>query len=319
MTEDQLDVLSDYLSPGIKAPLQAHLAKQGRKRVVSPLTPAKVVAAAAVDRTSVVKGFGLPYGAAPVSLVVEAPSPVPADGEPLTMSSLEIAELTGKEHKNVIRDIRKMLVDLDLHAPDFSGTYKTDRGNTYDCFDLPRREVDILLTGYSTTMRAAVIDRWRVLEAEAAQPVHRVPTSFLEAMKLATELEEKRLQLTHQVDVQAAKIAQDEPKVKVFTKLIEQKDVISFQKFCTQLNLHQRKIKGWLRDIGWLRADQWEVNPLPTAKAVDAGYCDIKRFETESGRLKQQIVFTSKAEAYVELKAPEYVRKPVRKERKKAG
>ncbi len=29
-----------------------------------------------------------------------------------TMSSVEIAELTGKEHKNVLADIRKMLVEI---------------------------------------------------------------------------------------------------------------------------------------------------------------------------------------------------------------
>ena len=31
---------------------------------------------------------------------------------PVTMSSLEISELTGKEHKNVIRDIRPMIQEL---------------------------------------------------------------------------------------------------------------------------------------------------------------------------------------------------------------
>ena len=33
--------------------------------------------------------------------------------------------------------MRKMLSDLGLHAPDFSGTYTTERGNAYDCFNLP--------------------------------------------------------------------------------------------------------------------------------------------------------------------------------------
>jgi phage regulator Rha-like protein len=31
----------------------------------------------------------------------------------LTMSTLEIAELTGKEHKHVLRDVREMLAKLD--------------------------------------------------------------------------------------------------------------------------------------------------------------------------------------------------------------
>ena len=40
----------------------------------------------------------------------------------LTMSSLEIAELTGKEHKNVVADLRKMLNELDLTAAEFSAS-----------------------------------------------------------------------------------------------------------------------------------------------------------------------------------------------------
>ena len=44
-----------------------------------------------------------------------------------TMTSREIAELTGKRHDHVMTDIRKMLSELGLDAPEFSGTYRTDR------------------------------------------------------------------------------------------------------------------------------------------------------------------------------------------------
>lgn len=65
----------------------------------------------------------------------------------LTMSSLEIAELTGKRHDNVMSDIEKMLKDLEIHAPGFAGTYKTARGNEYKCYNLPKRETLILVSG----------------------------------------------------------------------------------------------------------------------------------------------------------------------------
>ena len=42
----------------------------------------------------------------------------------VSMSSREIAELTGKRHDHVMTDIQKMLADLDLHAPEFSGAQK---------------------------------------------------------------------------------------------------------------------------------------------------------------------------------------------------
>ena len=43
----------------------------------------------------------------------------------VTMSSREIATLCDKRHDNVMADIRKMLNELGLYAPDFSGTYTT--------------------------------------------------------------------------------------------------------------------------------------------------------------------------------------------------
>lgn len=94
-------------------------------------------------------------------------------------------------------------------------------------YKLPRREVDILLTGYSIPMRAVVIDRWRELEAKVAKPAFKVPTTLHGALLLAANLEEQRQALTQQVEVQDQKIAEDTPKVTFFDITADTKDLQS--------------------------------------------------------------------------------------------
>ena len=75
-----------------------------------------------------------------------------------TMSTREIADLTGKRHDNVMADAKAMLEELGLNAPDFSGSFQTAQGNTYECLNLPKRESLILVSGYSISMRARISD-----------------------------------------------------------------------------------------------------------------------------------------------------------------
>jgi phage regulator Rha-like protein len=83
-----------------------------------------------------------------------------------TMSSLEIAKLTEKEHFNVMRDIRKILEEVQIDAIIFEGVYKGGNGEERPCFNLPRRECDLIIAGYSAKYRLAIIDRWHELEAK---------------------------------------------------------------------------------------------------------------------------------------------------------
>ncbi|MDP0333790.1 phage regulatory protein/antirepressor Ant [Glaesserella parasuis] len=105
----------------------------------------------------------------------------------LTMSSREIADICGKRHDHVMADIRKMLDELNLNAPDFSGTYKTAQGNEYECFFLPKRETLILVSGYRIDLRAKIIDRLEELENQ-----QKLPSNYLQALKALVESEEEK-------------------------------------------------------------------------------------------------------------------------------
>lgn len=89
---------------------------------------------------------------------------------PVTMSSREIARLTGKQHKNVVRDIREMLQALEEDGSDLShvAERKDARGYTSE-FRLDRELTETLLTGYSVPLRRKVVRRLHELE-EATKP-----------------------------------------------------------------------------------------------------------------------------------------------------
>lgn len=88
----------------------------------------------------------------------------------LTMSSREIAAATGKKHEYVMRDITVMLAKMygaSGHLK-FEGSYRHKRnGQLHRCFDLPIREILILVSRYSVVPRHRVVNRW--IELEQAQ------------------------------------------------------------------------------------------------------------------------------------------------------
>ena len=83
-----------------------------------------------------------------------------------TMSSREIAELTGKQHKDVLYDTRKMLEDLGIDSADFSAQYKDSTGRSLPCFNLDKELTLTLVAGYNVKLRLAIIKRWQELEAQ---------------------------------------------------------------------------------------------------------------------------------------------------------
>ena len=184
----------------------------------------------------------------------------------LTMSSLEIAELTGKQHKDVIRDIRNMLNQLEIQSAQFCADYKDSKGRVYPCYNLPKRETLILVSGYSVAMRARIIDRWQELEQkESAQ--FKMPKTLSEALLLAGQqaaLAEERQRL----------LEQQKPKVE-FAETVERSDgTLTMGEFAKLLpkewKIGRNKLFKWLRDNKYLMKDN-----VPYQRYVNEGLFEV--------------------------------------------
>jgi Rha family phage regulatory protein len=92
-----------------------------------------------------------------------------------TMSSVEVSELTSREHKNVMRDIRDLL-DQGVSQLNFELTsYRDKQGKERPCYSLTKKGCLILASGYNAVLREKIINRWEELETGKAQPIAKQP------------------------------------------------------------------------------------------------------------------------------------------------
>lgn len=120
----------------------------------------------------------------------------------VTMSSREIAELTGKRHPDVKRDIEAMLEQLQEDVSIFAHIYLDAMNRQQTEYQLDRRHVECLLTGYSAMLRMKVIDK--LYERESGVPRQPAPLSqneIIAAIAMANVEQDKRIHaLEHKID-----------------------------------------------------------------------------------------------------------------------
>ena len=85
-----------------------------------------------------------------------------------TMTSLEIAELTGKQHKHVMEAIRKMEPAwMNVAGSNFRlGSYKDANSQLRPCYLLTKSECLYIATKFNDEARARLVLRWQELESE---------------------------------------------------------------------------------------------------------------------------------------------------------
>ncbi len=182
----------------------------------------------------------------------------------LTMSSLEIAELTGKRHDHVMRDIRVMLGEL-KGVPSFEDTHTNPQnGQSYPIFNLPKREALILVSGYSIAMRAKIIDRWQELE-NLEKRHFQVPTTLSEALRLAANQAET-------IEKQTIELEQQKPAVEFVDQYVKTNSSKTISEVAKILKIGQKEFFAWLENnkVIFQRGNTW----LPAA--TYAKYFNVK-------------------------------------------
>jgi phage regulator Rha-like protein len=113
-----------------------------------------------------------------------------------TMSSREIANLTGKRHDNVMTVIKDM-IDKGILLASNQGEYKDSTGRNLICYNLDKRDSLVIVARLSPEFTAVVIDRWQELESQQIDS-YLISNPIERAKKWIKEQEKKQELLEQQ-------------------------------------------------------------------------------------------------------------------------
>ena len=162
--------------------------------------------------------------------------------ESATMSSLEISELTGKRHYDVVSDIEKILDEVGINKTNFSVLSKASNNKMITVYNLPRRECNLIVAGYSAKYRLAIIDRWEILEKE--KDSFSIPKTLSQALLLASHQAET-------IEQQQLLISEQTPKVIAFENVIDSQNTYTLDSVSDILNIGRTTLSKVLEQKKW--------------------------------------------------------------------
>ena len=206
-----------------------------------------------------------------------------------TMSSREIAELTGKRHDHVMRDIKKMLLELyPAGSPNFGGSYFSDQNKELPLFNLDRKHTDCLLTGYSSIARMKVIDRWHELEAKQLQPA--LPANYIEALESLVAAEKEKAALSQQLQIAA-------PKVEYHDRVLATDNGITTTEIAAELGITAQKLNAILAQMKIQRKvnKRWVLTAANLSKGYDVEVTHVD----DGGKSRHAMKWSEKGRKFI--------------------
>lgn len=204
-----------------------------------------------------------------------------------TISSLEVADMVEKRHKNLLRDIAKYtyeLTELKIEPSEFfrDSTYKDKTGRVLQCFDVTKKGCEFIahkLTGIKgTEFTAKYIDRFHTMEQIIADHIPQgkelLALAVLEAQKTINDLQASNTALIEdnermkpkEIFSDAVTASKDSILVGDLAKILKQRG----------FDIGQNRLFQKLRDNGYLISRKGLSWNMPTQRSMEMGLFEIE-------------------------------------------
>lgn len=205
----------------------------------------------------------------------------------MTMSSREIADLTGKRHSDVKRDIRNMLDVLHRDVSSFARIYKDSAGRDQEEYALDRELTLTLVSGYDIPLRHRVVTRLAELE-NASNPAN---LSRMQLIQLALQAEQERMALEHKVNELS-------PKAEALARIADADGTMNPTVAAKTLQIPPGNLFKWLRENQWIYRRPGSSGNVAYQDKIKAGYLTHKittvHREDGSEKVVEQVLVTGK-------------------------
>ncbi|MBY8611004.1 phage antirepressor KilAC domain-containing protein [Escherichia coli] len=209
------------------------------------------------------------------------------NGNAIKMTSIEIAELVGSRHDKVKQSIERLAARGVIRNPPMVVFEKINnlgllRGVEAYVFEgeQGKRDSIVVVAQLSPEFTARLVDRWRELEEAAVN----IPKTLPEALRLAADLAEQKMQLENQLAIAAPKVE--------FADRVGEASGILIGNFAKVVGIGQNKLFAWMRDHKILIASGSRRN-VPMHEYMDRGYFTVKETAVNTNH-GIQILFTTK-------------------------
>lgn len=209
-----------------------------------------------------------------------------AINQPIT--SMQIAEIIGKHHHHVMRDIKDEIEKLETAGVSTQTKFglserKDPTGRKIPYYILSKEGVLQLAARYDAVTRAKLIEL--AMKAEQQISKYKVPQTFAEALRLAADLEEERQKLL--------------PKAAAYDTFMDGSNLQTMNDVAKCLGYGRNRLFALLREKKIMRN-----NNTPYQEYIDRGYFEVKEKPITMGETT-----INYAQTYVTAKGVDYLRK----------